>query len=212
MASLSRIVKKTEKKRKQRRPNPIDQVRLDNIGAPPIPLMEAKHDAELAQEIIEPEYDDAGDKFAHILFISDCKLSSSIKEQLSDYSNIKRFDKKLFANRSLQSLLIEYDCQHIWINLCQQSARDWLGCYLPRNNNLYLTVVANSGNKANKWLDDVADFADIKTKVKHLNKIKSLSFPSFSDKLENLFIHSPASPFLSCMGLSNKINRAKSKK
>lgn len=211
MASLSRIVKnkdvvatpKREIKRKLK-PTTIPEVRIDNYDADfDTPLEDWKNDTELAEEVADIE---CPEEFQHCLFLADTSLSAKIKDQLAEYSNIRSYESKTFTNRSLQQLLL-MDVNHIWVDIRSQKAREWVGQYLLKNNGTY-TAICVYTKKRSKYIIDLEPHVTLTTHIKHLNRLKSLNSNDFGDQLKNfLKIHAPASPIMSCLGLSGKLTK-----
>ena len=145
----------------------------------------------------------------NILFVSDTAITPNIKEQLKDYKNIYQYSRDLFTNRSCSDLLTEHDCTHLWVNLTNSFARQWLGKELLKNKN-YFVVAVYRGDKRQKWLDDLKSFVDMKCKVSELKKVRSLTYGELLDNLESLEIHEPVSKLMSCLGLSgSKLSKKK---
>jgi hypothetical protein len=183
-----------------------DKKKKTQTGEILIPHSEDYDDMELADRVddidLKPE-----DKFNHCVFISDTDINAKIRNQLIEHGKIKNFKEKLMANRSFQTLLTEFDITHLWINIQSKSARAWLGTYLPKNDGTYCVVAAISGNKNDKWIANIKDYVDVTCKIKHLNKIRSLSFPDLADKMGDIFINAPSNPIAACFGVSNKLTK-----
>jgi hypothetical protein len=192
MSSLSTILQNKEKKAKLT-----------------LPTYEFKNDLEISEENkvidLSPE-----DKFKNCLFIADSKICAKIRAQLESHGTIKDFKYKLFSNRSCAQLLCEFDVKNIWIDIRSSDARDWLSTYLPKNEE-YTVIATYCKDKTNKWLVDLKPYVNITCKTKHLNKVRSLSFPEMADKFNDLFIHAPSNQLLGCLGLSNKLTKSQSK-
>jgi hypothetical protein len=224
MSSLSRILKEKKKKRKTTISLPPDEVKTDHDLQKPEALVSKAFEKQPLH--INYDYDssdtedaenDEGfeapleEKFKHILFISDNKLSDNIRQQLSIYSNIREFDKNLFANRSPRVLWEEHKVSHIWLCLRSVNARKWLAEYI-RSPKPFSTV-ATFAIKQSKWISDIKKHCDVTCKFSDLKDLKSLCFREFTEKLDNvnLDIHKPANALFACLGLSNKITRTKKK-
>jgi hypothetical protein len=220
MSSLSRMLKNKEKK-KTKISLPPDEVKTDHDLQKPEALASKPVHINYEYDSSDTEDDDGKDegfeapleeKFKHILFISDNKLSDNIRQQLSIYSNIREFDKALFANRSPKVLWEEHKVSHIWLCLRSVNARKWLSEYI-RSPAPFATV-ATFAIKQSKWITDIKKHVDVVCKFSDLKDLKSLCFREFTEKLDNvnLDIHAPpVSALFACLGLSNKINKKKQK-
>ena len=130
------------------------------------------------------------DKERNFLFIADCQINKHIKQQLSG-QDIRIFDAN-FINRDTEALY-EAGIEHIWLNICDKQARQWLELNL-KPNVIYTSCLVWSKNKLNKFLRDLRPHVDIESKVSGLSKISALSLDEMMNKLENkIDIHSPAS-------------------
>lgn len=157
----------------------------------------------------EDEQEIKQSKFNNILFVADCPLSPVIKQELSNYNNIRTYDRDLFTNRNLNELLLEHDVKHIWVDINDKHARSWLGSVILKND-VYSTVLTYSSVKTQKWLEDLKEHSDIVVKIGELNKLKSLTMGELQDKMLSIDIHSPVSSLMACLGLKNsKLSKKK---
>lgn len=112
----------------------------------------------------------------HYLFISDSLPPKNLQVQ---FKNLVLFSKNKFINRSPADL-IELGCSDLWIDISENSGREWLERYLPSNTH---KVIALYSDKRSKWIDDVAPFAETTCKSSILDKIESLSFDELGEIL-----------------------------
>jgi hypothetical protein len=215
MSSLSQMLK--DKKTKIFLP--VNEVKTDHdlqkpeaLASKPVHI-NYDYDSSDAEDVeddegFEPPLEE---KFKHILFISDNKLSDNIRQQLSIYSNIREFDASLFANRSPQVLWDKHGVCHIWVCLRSQKARKWLAEHL-RSPKPFSTIACYA-IKQSKWISDIKKHCDVICKFSDLKDLKSLCFREFSEKLDNvnLNIRSPANALFACLGMSSKIDKKKRK-
>ena len=199
MTSLSRKLKLKQEAKRQDNIVDIEDIKGD-VESPP----------ESPPKLVRQIGIDKTERQRNILFVSDSKITPNIKAQLADYSNIYQYDRDLFSNRSCSDLLLEHDCQHLWVNLFDKHGRQWLGKTLL-NNDIYYVVAVIGNSKQQKWIEDIKDHIDLKCKVSELNKLKSLTYGELMDNLGSLEIHPPIGKLLSCLGLGNgKLTKKKS--
>jgi hypothetical protein len=146
-------------------------------------------------EPVEPET-----KFRNLWFIADCKLSQEIRDQLiEDYSNIRSFNRRLFANRSPATLRDEYGVEHMWCNITDADALEYVRQYVKANDAFTTILVRRcmKNAKNQRWIKDLESIdgaIDVSLRVKDLNKIESLTFDGLVEQLENAInITPPAS-------------------
>jgi hypothetical protein len=139
-------------------------------------------------------------KFRNLWFIADCKLSQEIRDQLiEDYSNIRSFNRRLFANRSPETLCTGYGVQHMWCDITDPDALEYVRQYVKANEAFTTILVRRcmKNAKNQRWIKDLEAIdgaIDISMRVKDLNKIESLTFDGLVEQLENAInITPPAS-------------------
>ena len=204
MASLSQRLRESKaSQKKEKKLSPFVLPEAESV-------LEEDEDLVISEPECEPvDVADATNKYENCLFISDRKISKNIKNLLHEFDKIHEYDNQLFCNRSPESLKKDYNVENIWINLKYKKARVWCGKQLKKNET-YAVVVAYSGKKTQKWISDLEDSkkVDVCCKIEDLHKLKSLDLNEFVNNLSNVLnIHSPASPLMACLGLSNKITR-----
>lgn len=142
------------------------------------------------------------------LFISDSPLAGEVKRHLQSYNTLRSYDST-FVNRScvdLASNKIDY----IWIDITNTNARQWLEINLKKCDP-YVSCLVWSGNKRNKFVDDIRPFVRLDCKLENLNRLKSLSMRDLMHSVENhTSIHAPANRCLAFLGL-NPCGRLKKK-
>lgn len=182
------------------------------VKPPQTPEIKPEHlsmfDEKMSDEILIDEDDSDEDKFRHILFVSDCKLIPSIRQQLDDYRNIKEYDRETFTNRSCFDLH-DKKIEHIWVNLSDKHARYWISKNILKNK-IYTSVCVYSGDKRSKWIEDVKKHCEIIIKARDLGKLKSLTFGEFQDNISSgLDIHPPVKKLLGCLFGSKNLSKKK---
>jgi hypothetical protein len=232
MTSISSIIKKKEKKRHISLPNTELKDDFDSqlpealVQTPLTDEFKLLHDIlkkemsrqpsnlgndsqnDLDEEEDEEDEEDQKDqKWKHVMFISDVKLTKTIRKQLDSYSNIKEFDVDTFKNRDCTDLSTKRGVEHIWICLKDAEARKWVSENL-KSCEPYSPVCCYR-TKNSKWVYDIKDYCNVTCKISDIKNLKSLCFKDFQDSLEKLGIdiHIPANRILSCIGLSNKVKK-----
>lgn len=153
-------------------------------------------------------------QFNNIMFISNCDITDEIRENLSDYSGIRTFDKRIFLNRTCQQLF-ESKVTHVWCNVSNKHAREWISKNV-KHNTIYDIVIPFARDKSQKWIKDVSnlcgdDRKPLICKFKRLNKLRSLDIRE--DLMSGLSeIHSPISCIEQVLGCMGKLDSKKNKK
>ncbi len=160
-------------------------------------------------ELDELEEKDAEyNKFKHLMFVSDTKLTDNIRKQLDKYDGIVEFDSELFANRNIEELLGSHTVNHIWVDLRSTKARGWVGFNLPKNDSFDIICVYSNG-KLNKWIKDMEPHAEMTIKLAEISKLKSLTMGELVDKISAVNIHEPTSILASLLGCGASLSKKK---
>lgn len=211
--SLSKILEKQKKRTNNldaKIPEPETDTQLENLIFSQLAdkILEAKLDTKIAIPQAEEDIPDPPQPLErNFMFIADCKMTRPIQQQLRSYSKIRAHDSN-FTNRTTADLY-KAGIKHIWINIGNRQARNWLELNLKMNA-VYTTVLVWTGNKRNKFLVDLKPHVDIESKACELSKISALSLDEMMDKLGNkVSIHSPANLCASIFGCSKNLTAKK---
>jgi hypothetical protein len=167
----------------------------DNVQPPEVKTSDIKQSPPPAPAPVMSHADFVDDvepakKFQNLWFIADCKLSPKMREQLiENYSNIRSFNMRLFANRSPQVLRDDFNVEHMWTNISDANAREYVRQFI-KGNSAFTTVLVRrcvKNAKSQRWikeLNDVEGAIDVSMRVKDLNRIESLTMDGLVDQLE----------------------------
>ena len=215
MASLSRIVRAKNKAAEQLRSprSRTENVKINTLTPAMLPDFEEKSLEEELHEVTiaapEEEQEEWVD-FKNVMFVANCKLTKNMKDTLGDFSNIRSFDYDLFANRSCEQLLHDFEVCNIWVNVSSSKARQWL-CKQLLHNESYTVVVCYKYNKKGKWISDMESTGKVKTicKISDISNLKSLSHDELIKSLNGSFtLHHPGSPLALMCGISRMLTKS----
>jgi hypothetical protein len=185
MASLSRLVKK--------------------------PVLEEKYETTPQSELNISIPESPEEKYKQILFLSDSPLTSTIKEQLRDFKNVREFDNSKMTNRTLDSLYEEHGIDIIWADLTKSDCRKWVASQLPKKSKYFKAISVYSHSKTAKWRSDVEKYCDHSCKLSNLKQqIMAISFKDLAENLDNIELHEIPNKLLSFCGLQNRLSKKKS--
>jgi hypothetical protein len=194
MASLSRIVKEKSKLEEKHQANVIVQdLTIEDVK----PLtIEAPMNCE--------------DKYKCVMFLSDTALTSTVREQLREFKNVREFDAQRFANRDLDTLHEQHGIDYVWCNLKDKGCRNWVATQLPKQSAHFKCISVYSHTKGAKWRTDVEPYCDHSCKLSNLkDQLMALSFGELAQNFDKLDLHEVPNQILSFCGLQGKLTKKK---
>ena len=154
--------------------------------------------------------DDPESDQKNFIFVSDTNMTPEIKEQMNSYTNIRPYSDN-FINRSPLHLL-QAGIEHIWINISNKKARQWLQLNLKRCL-AYTRVLVWTSSKRAKFLVDLRPHIDIETRACNLSKLSALSLDQLMQKVEDrIDIHSVPNKCMAFLGCSKQVSKKKIEK
>jgi hypothetical protein len=153
-------------------------------------------------------------KSQHLWFISDAPLSKNLSKQLTEnQSSIRTFNAKQFTNVSPATMLNDNKVQHMWTNIKNADALEYVSRYISGNDS-YTVVLCHSSHKNakhQKWISDLMSIEgaiDIKTRTKDLTSIAALTHGDLVSQIQNkVVISAPASTIGSIFGSSSRLKK-----
>lgn len=158
------------------------------------------------------ELEPPSDRCDNLWFVADVPLDNNIKKQIiANCSGVREFEESLFTNRSPETLLSEFDIEHIWCNVRKPKALQYVQKYIKPNieaKSRYEVIVVHRSTKNmkhQKWVQQLqAIDGAVTATLRHsdLSKIQSLNIGDLVDSIEqSLVLSAPATTlgaFLEC--------------